>query len=184
MPSENILMGKFGAAVGLKGQIRLNYYSDNLDLIKKNVFSTQLPNGQIPSGQNLKLSFIRHHKNQIIVSVEGFSDRTAVETLCGKEIFLPRKSLPQINDKNEFYINDLVGCEVLVAEKKFGIVKQILNYGAGDIIEIETANGENVMFSFTNANFPQINLEKKQIICNPPEIMLSEQKIIQHKSSE
>jgi 16S rRNA processing protein RimM len=177
--TEYVLMGKFGAAVGLKGQIKLNYYSENTALLKKHGFFINNPTEKKVEAQKLKISFVRLQKNQLVVTVEGFLDRTMVEKLCGIEIFLPRDSLPAPESSDEFYINDLIGMRVLVQNETFGEVLQIYNFGAGDIVEIKKNTGEVVMFSFTKLNFPQIKLETHEIICNPPEIMLSEK---QHNS--
>jgi ribosomal 30S subunit maturation factor RimM len=52
-------------------------------------------------------------------------------------------------------------------------VLNVHNFGAGDIVEIATNDGKNMMIIFSNENFPQINLKEKQIICNLPEIMIA-----------
>ncbi len=174
---EMVIIAKLGAAVGLKGQLRLNYYSNNIDLIKKYDFyyGENFANGENNSNQNkCKLNLISSANGKIIVAIEGVTDRTMAEKWCNILLYISRSDFPEIKASDEYYINDLIGIDVISDDVLFGKVSQVHNFGAGDIIEITKQNGENIMLIFNQANFPHVDLAKRQIICNPPEIMITE----------
>ena len=53
-----------------------------------------------------------------------------------------------------------------------GTVKAVLNYGAGDIIEIATADGSApLMVPFTSAAVPTVDIKAKRIVVVPPPLV-------------
>jgi 16S rRNA processing protein RimM len=169
---EMLVIAKFGAAFGIKGHIKLNYYSDNLSLLKGDLFYNDNNSYKI-----IKLKIISSSETKIIVQVDNVNDRDAAQQWCNKLIYIDRGKLPEIQNNDEYYVSDLIGLEVICEQKTFGKVLNVHNFGAGDIVEIATNDGKNMMIIFSNENFPQINLKEKQIICNLPEIMIAENEL-------
>ena len=71
---------------------------------------------------------------------------------------MPRNRLPATDD-DEFYHEDLVG---LAARdrggRELGRVAAVLNFGAGDILEIATGDGGSELVPFTLAAVPVIDI--------------------------
>ena len=144
--TNKILVGKIVGAQGLRGEVRVQTFTQNPnDFAKLKVESDKFNNGAIKFVRALPSSVI------IIDKMEGVDDRTAAEALRGTELFINRDALPDLPD-GEFYHTDLIG--MTVGENK---VVAIHNFGAGDILELD--NGE--MISFSGAN---VDLENKRII--------------------
>src|SRR5258708_37167145 len=49
-----------------------------------------------------------------------------------------------------------------------GTVKSVQNYGAGDIVEVETAPGQTVFVPFTKRAVPDVDIDGGRIVIDPP----------------
>ena len=88
----------------------------------------------------------------------GVTDRNAAEALRGQSLYVPRERLPA-TDEDEYYHEDLVGLAARDAEgRELGKVVAVLNYGAGDILEIATGDGRSELVPFTRAAVPAVDL--------------------------
>jgi len=79
-----------------------------------------------------------------------------------------RSELPNADD-DEFYHADLIG---LTAVRKdgsaFGTVRALHDFGAGEMIEFDLAEGGNVLLPFTHDVVPDVDIAAAQIVVNPP----------------
>ena len=143
--NDKILVGKIVAPQGVRGEVRVQTYSDTpMDFQKFKVQSTKFNGGDF--------KFVRAVPNSsvIIAKIRGFDDRNAAETLRGTELFIGRDDLPKLNE-NEYYQTDLIGLSVNQRGNIIGRVACIQNFGAGDILELE--NGDMVSFIGATVDF-------------------------------
>ena len=132
---DKILVGKIVSPQGLKGEFRVLTFTEKAEDFK-----------------NLKiidfdLKYVRKiSQNLIICKTDKITDRTGAEELKNKQLFIDRSVLPKLLD-NEFYHNDLIDMQVVKDGKKLGIVSGIYNFGAGDILELDSKE----MVSFIGA---------------------------------
>ncbi len=136
--SKNILVGKIVAPQGIRGEVRVQTFSQNpSDFKTLRVFSNVFAIGDF--------KFVRTVPNStvIIAKINGINDRNAAEALRGTELYIERNALPDLKE-NEYYQADLIGFDVVRNGQKIGIVDCFQNYGAGDIIELD--NGDMVSF--------------------------------------
>ena len=93
----------------------------------------------------------------IIAQIDQISDRDSAQSVIGTNLFIDRNVLPPPKE-DEYYIEDLVGMNVICSDnKKCGVVKYLHNFGSGDIIEICFDGEHYKMFAFTKENFPKID---------------------------
>jgi 16S rRNA processing protein RimM len=73
-------------------------------------------------------------------------------------------------DEDEFYHADLVGLRAVTQDGvEIGRVVALRNFGAGDILEIlAPGGGETLMFPFSRAVAPEIDIAGGRIIIVPP----------------
>ena len=151
MPSDTrILVGKIVAPQGIRGEVRVQTFTEkSSDFQKLAVFGDKIPAGA--------LHFVRAlpNTNVVIMRVDGFADRTAVESLRGTELFINRDDLPPTKS-DEYYQADLIGMMVVRDGAELGHIVCFQNFGAGDIMELD--NGD--MVSFRGAG---VDFEKKII---------------------
>ena len=140
--NNKILVGKIVALQGIRGEVRIQTYSDTpMDFKKFNIISDKF------KAEDFR--FVRTIPNStvIIAKINGYDDRNAAETLRGTELFIGREDLPDLGEQ-EYYQTDLIGLTVNQRGNIIGRVVCIQNFGAGDILELE--NGD--MVSFIGAN--------------------------------
>ena len=99
---------------------------------------------------------------------KAVTDRNAAEALKGLRLYVDRARLPKPK-RGEWYLADLIG---LKAERTdgtaIGTVKSVQNYGAGDIVEVETAPGRTEFLPFTKRVVPVVDVEGGRIVVDPP----------------
>ena len=164
MTESNIIhVGTFGSPVGLKGEIRIKFLTSSYDFFKNlnNYFDSNLT--KLYVFKNMRLL-----NNKLIVQPKNCFTREHADELKGKKIFSKSSSFPNTK-KNQYYIKDLIGCDVnLIEGKKIGNVSSIDNFGAGDLIEVKIKN-KKFYIPMNKENLISINIHKKQIIVNPIE---------------
>lgn len=78
--------------------------------------------------------------NRVIGALDGPRFREDAHALRDWRVVVKRTMLPQL-DGDEFYLVDLIGCEVAVDGDVLGKVLQVHQHGPVDILEIQTASG-------------------------------------------
>ncbi len=137
--NDKILVGKIVAPQGLRGEFRIQSFSNN-----PNDFRTFRIISDTFTPEQFHFVRVQNQKsNMVIAKIDTVSDRTGAENLRGTELFIMRSDLPELK-QNEFYQHDLIGFTVIQDGIKIGIVDGFQNFGGGDIIELN--NGEMVSF--------------------------------------
>jgi 16S rRNA processing protein RimM len=102
-------------------------------------------------------------KDGVIAAAPGLADRDAAEALRGRRLYVPRDRLPATAE-DEYYHEDLVGLEARdLAGQPVGRVVAVVNYGAGDILEIEHGDGRSELVPFTRASVPVVDLAARTV---------------------
>ncbi|MCC0002971.1 MAG: ribosome maturation factor RimM [Methylobacteriaceae bacterium] len=159
-----VLVGRFGAPQGVRGEIRIkSYTADPLAIGDYGPLSDET------GAKKFEIERLRPLKEDMVVAkVKGLSDRDAAGALTGVSLFVAREKLPP-PDEDEFYIADLVGLSAVSPDgETIGIVKNVLNFGAGDILEIAPASGETLMLPFTKEIAPSIDFSGGKIVVVRP----------------
>ncbi len=157
-----VLMAVIGAPHGVRGQVRVKAFTGNpLALADYGPLTDA-------NGATYTITDLRASKNVVIARIKEISTREAAEAVNGIELFLPRSSLPDDLDDDEFYNADLIGLDAVdEAGEKLGSVKAMHDFGAGDIVELTLAAGDTAMVPFTRAAVPEILLADQKIVIDP-----------------
>ena len=126
---------------------------------------------QTADGRRFTLAAVRPLKdNMLVARVAGIADRDAAAALTGLELYVERTALPP-PDAEEFYIADLVGMAAVDDEgRALGTVVDVPNYGGGDLLEIRPVNsGETLLYRFTKAVVPAIDVVRRTLTIVPPD---------------
>ena len=139
-------------AHGVTGEVRLKLFGEGLE-----AFSVHR---RFNVGA-LTLSKLRDDgKGGAIARFAEIPDRTAAEALRGTVLTVPRSALPPL-DEGEYYHADLLGlAAVSEAGEPLGTVIAVENFGAGDIVEIERADGKRFMVPMREDAVPEWNAER------------------------
>ena len=96
-------------------------------------------------------------KGGAIARFAEVADRTAAEKLRGTLLTVSRAELPPL-EPGEYYHADLIGLSAVSPDgEPLGTIVGIENYGAGDVLEIELADGKRAMAPMTPDAVPEWN---------------------------
>ena len=158
-------MGVIGAPRGVKGEVRVKSYTGDPKAIAG--FG---PLTDAAGRRRFAIERLSPAKDDLlIVKLKGVETREAAAALNGMELFARRGQLPPPAEE-EYYLADLVGLEAVTSEgTSLGRVKGVMNYGAGDILEIAPDQGdETLLLPFTKAVAPVVDVEGGRIVVEPP----------------
>jgi len=162
-----VLLGEFGRAHGLRGEVRLkSFTADPQAIASYGPLATA-------DGRRFALKNVRpapgDQPDLLIARVEGVASREAAESLNRVRLFVPREKLPP-PEEDEFLLADLVGLPVETADGfPLGTVVAVPNYGGGDLLEIApTAGGPSALLPFTKAFVPIVDLPGRRLVADPP----------------
>ncbi len=160
---DDVLVGIFGAPHGVRGEIRLKSYTqDPMTIADYGLLHDS-------TGRDYALASARPLKDDLlVVKVKGVADRDVAQTLTHVKLFIARKNLPA-PEEEEFYCLDLIG---LRAETRDGLllgtIVAVPNYGAGDILEVAPPTGDTLLFPFTRAIVPHVDVAGGKVTVEPP----------------
>ena len=138
-------VGAVIGAHGTKGEVRVKTFTlKPEDLGAYGPLSTD-------DGRNLSIAALRAGKpGEVVVRFQEIADRNAAEALKGRQLSVPRAALPA-PEADEFYHADLVGLAVEDKDQApIGRVRGLHNFGAGDVMEIETLAGATEFIPFNS----------------------------------
>jgi 16S rRNA processing protein RimM len=158
--SSHFCAAVIASAHGIKGHVKVKcFLEDPTHLVDYSPFSNETGGGvyQIQKVYS-------QDKDILIVSLDGVTDRTAAEHLKGTKLMLSSERLPDLSE-DTFYHKDLIGLSVISHDSQpFGKVHALFNFGAGELLEIQTSEGELHMIPFTRELIPEVKLKEKSLI--------------------
>src|SRR4029453_1514984 len=160
---ERILVGAIAGAHGVRGQVRIKSFTDDPAAV-----AAYGPVSDESGQKRFDLVVVGRAKGGVIARIEGVADRTAAEALRGLRLYIERTGLPPPNP-DEYYRVDLIGLAAELADGTFyGRIKSVDDYGAGDILEIERADGATELLPFTDRVVPQVDIAARRVVVDPP----------------
>lgn len=169
-PDPNlVLLGEFGRAHGLNGEVRLKSYTADPQAIA--AYGALLT----ADGRTLSLADVRpapgSSPDMLIARVNDVSGRSAAEALNRVALFVPRDRLAAPEDEDEVYTADLIGATAVdEAGAVIGTIVAVPNYGGGDLLELRpSAGGATALLPFTKAFVPVLDLAERRVTVVAPE---------------
>ena len=157
-PSQFIQVGKLGRPKGTKGLLRFHsFLNDDRDINKFKEFFLE-------NKEPITIKLVSFDKKSPLVTLNNFIDRNTIEKFVNQKVYLERNKL-EPTQENEFYFHELEDLDVLNStEEIVGKVSSVVNFGAGDLLEIHFIKSQkNEFFRFTKENFPSVNIKEKKI---------------------
>jgi 16S rRNA processing protein RimM len=137
---RRIALAAVAGAHGVKGELRLKLFSESVESLSRH-------EKLFVGGVERRLLSIRDAKTPV-ARIEGVDDRSAAEALRGALVEVDRSALPSL-EEGEYYHADLIGLPAVDSDgKPVGTVVAVENYGAGDLLEIEPAEGKRALIPF------------------------------------
>ena len=118
----------------------------------------------------LTMLSVRPHQGRMLVTFDGFADRTAAETLRGVRLSVDSDTMSPPEDPEEFHDHQLVG---LRAERPdgelIGEVVRIDHAPASDLLVLRLTDGRPGLVPFVAAIVPEVDVAGGRVVVTPPE---------------
>ncbi|MCX7882493.1 MAG: ribosome maturation factor RimM [Brevinematales bacterium] len=157
-----VVIGRFTRPYGLKGYIKVQWYVDEIDDLQafERFF---VEDRKFPGGyREVSFAEIREYQKAYVAKVVGMEDRTAAETLVGKTIYVRQEDFPQLPE-GEYYIKDILGCEVRYHGEVFGVVENFFEVGQRTLFVIKMASGKSLAVPYEKRYFVRVDVVAKEV---------------------
>lgn len=138
MSDTLILLGRIIGAHGIRGAVKLKSFTTDPKAIA--TYGAL----QTADGREIEISRMKAVPDGFIADLKNFKDRNQAESLKGQDLSLPRERLPAAAD-DEVYLVDLIGQDAMHNDVKLGSIIGIENFGAGDLLDIDTGAKESLL---------------------------------------
>ena len=129
-----------------------------------------------PAGKSalVDVEAARLHKGQILLKVRGIDSIDDAETLRNAVVLIEPRNAVTLPD-NEFYIHDLIGCEVVTSHGRvLGPLTSVLKNPANDVYVIGSGKSE-ILLPAVRDVVVEVNLDLRRITVNPTPGLLPEE---------
>lgn len=164
MSDDLILVGRVAGAFGVKGDVRITAFTaDPMALVDYRDLRRE------DGSAGLTLTGGRPAKGGVIVRAKEVETREQAEALRGLRLYIPRDRLPA-PEEDEFYVTDLIGLAVETPDgEPLGRIREVRDFGAGDLLEIQPAEGASWYLPFTREAVPEVRLAEGKVVAVKPE---------------
>ncbi|MEX2628762.1 MAG: ribosome maturation factor RimM [Tistlia sp.] len=164
MAPKRLCLAAIVGAHGVRGLVRLKTFTEVPEAV-----AGYGPLSDEAGARWFRLTLKGRVKDLLLAAIEGVEDRDAAEALRGTRLYLERGRLPEPEDPGEFYVADLVGLAVeTAAGERLGRVSQVVDHGAGPILEVTPEAGPVFDLPFVEAVVPTVDIAGGRLVVEPP----------------
>ena len=143
---------------GVKGKVKVEYYGQ--DLQELSLYREIFIEDERGRPEAYEVLEALAQPPRFILQLKGIEKIEEAESLAGKEIFVKREALLEL-EEGEYYWVDILGVEVETREgKRIGKVKEIFPTGANDVYVVEGKRGE-ILLPATEEVIQSIDIKKR-----------------------
>jgi 16S rRNA processing protein RimM len=165
-------VGRIGRPQGIKGEVTVEVRTDAPD--------ERFAPGAVLLTETgtLTVEAARDHSGKLVVRFEGVADRNDAELLRGTVLSVDARTLPALDDEDEFYDSQLLG---LAVEQRDGVVLghvvDVLHLPHGDVLAVErpqlgTTKSQELLIPFVRAIVPVVDVAGSRVVVELPEGLL------------
>jgi 16S rRNA processing protein RimM len=97
-----------------------------------------------------------------ILRLAGHENREAAEALRGKDLMVAREQAPELGP-DEWWAEDLTGCDVHDAGRPVGVVRQLLELPSCEVLEVQRPEGGDLLVPLVSDAVREVDLERRAI---------------------
>lgn len=153
-------VGVISSTHGVRGEVKVFPTTDDVKRFKK------LKEVILDTGREellLKIEGVKFFKQFAILKFEGYDNINDIEKYKGKSLYVERANAVRLN-KDEYFIADLIGCQVVDEEEKpLGVLKDVMETGANDVYIVVSPEGKELLFPAIKECIRKIDVENQLI---------------------
>ena len=149
---EKVYVGYVKGVHGLRGDLKIKcrFESPEKVFIQNNIIYL--------NEEKHKITNTKFYKGCYLVTIDNLKDINLVEKYQGYDVFIDREDL---NLNGKYILNDLYDMTIVFNNHPYGTVKNILNNGKYDILQI--AYQKDYMIPLIDEFIKEVDLDKKTI---------------------
>ena len=147
-------IGKILKAQGINGEVKLGVSVDDAALLKG------ITRAYI-DGREYEVKKVRTGGEFAFLLLDGVATRNDAEELRNKTVYADKQQIAL--KKERYFVDDLVGCDLVCGDENIGSVVDLLQYGAADVFVCKAADGKEFSFPFLKDVVAGVNVEAKII---------------------
>lgn len=162
MKKKFLEVGKIVGTHGVRGMVRIQPWCDSAEFFctLKRLYLNE--NGS----DSLSVNNSRPHGNVVIAAIKGIDSIEQAETLRNKVLYMDRRDAKL--EEGQYFITDLIGCEVFDAdtERLLGKISDVSQTGANDVWHI-SKNGKEYLIPCIDEVVVSVDIDSEKIIIKP-----------------
>jgi 16S rRNA processing protein RimM len=156
--SEKVVLGKFGAAHGIKGWVRVISYSrPPEDILQYNPWLIE----QDQEWRQVNVVDGRLQGKFVIAKLEGIDDCNTAEALTHIQIAVQSEQLPVLTEGDYFW-KDLQGLAVIDQQgNPLGKIDRLIETGANDVLVVRGENKKELLLPYIDDVVKKVDLKQQ-----------------------
>lgn len=154
-------VGKVVRAHGIHGEVSVNVLTDFPERFETTEWVYL---GNETEANPYRIEKYRWHKQNVLLTLAGVTDRTQAEQLRGQYVQVPIEDAVPLPE-GSYYLYQLVGLEVVTTEDRFlGTITEILETGANDVYIVRGDEHQEILIPAIADVVKAVELEKGRVI--------------------
>ena len=153
---DRIKLGKITAPVGVRGEVRVYAYTDELTRFSaiKELWVENTP---------AKIENVRYQKNMVVLKLDICPDRNEAEHLRNKELYLDRDKLWDVPE-DTYFVRDILGSSCIdESGRDLGVLADIIQNPAQDIYVVKDSVGAEHLVPAVKEFIKEVDTDNKLI---------------------
>jgi 16S rRNA processing protein RimM len=166
-PDDLVVVGRVGRPQGVRGEVTVEVRTDDPD--DRFAEGASLLTDP-PERGPLVVAARREQNGRLVLHFEGVPDRTAAQALRDTLLLVDVRTLPPVEDEDEFHDWQLGGLRAELEDGDvLGEVTDVLHLPHGDVLVVTRPGGAEVLVPFVRAIVPVVDLDAGRVVLTPPE---------------
>lgn len=157
---NSFLIGQIVNVHGVKGEVKIYTYTDDIDnisKIKEAYFDENLK-------EKIKIENSKIHKGMLISKIKGINSIEEALKLKNKYLYIEKEEIDESLEEDTFYIEDLIGLEVIDENGEYvGKLTYVMNTGANDVYEVDTKEHGKILLPAIAQVVKKVDIKNKKM---------------------
>ena len=163
MKKEYFEIGQIVNTIGIKGFVKVNPFTDNINRFDDLKSVLVVKNDQT---EEYFIEEVRYYKHLVQLKFKGIDDIRDAEKLKGAYLKVHRKDAVKLPE-GSYFIADLIGIDVYTTENEhLGTLEDIFSTKSNDVYVVKNDLGKQILIPAIKTVVKEINLENRKIIIN------------------
>jgi 16S rRNA processing protein RimM len=159
-----VVVGRIGRPHGLAGEMRAIPTGATLVTLRP---GDRIMLAGAGERREARIVALRPVDRGVLIRLEGVDIREDAQALTGATISVAPARLAGIDDADEFYVRDLIGCVVSAGDTVLGPVIEVYPGAANDALVVTTDAGQQLLVPFTKDAVTELDLPGRRVVIRP-----------------